>query len=446
MHYFVALQYLYSFLDFEQLPFEYKRQFNLARMVRLLDWFSHPEHAFSSIHIAGTKGKGSTANFIASILTANSYRVGLYTSPHLSDPRERIRINGVAISQNDFAELVSKIKPVLERKRKRIKPLEPITFFEVLTLVATLYFKERKVDFGIFEVGMGGRLDATNVLKPLVSVITPISYDHEEHLGHTLTSIAREKAAIIKPNANVVVGKQKPEARQVILKRIQKQKAKGHFFGSTFKTQKESISLKGGRFDFQIGSEKRGDFKISMLGRFQIQNAACALQAVSLLENQFGFSLDERKVRRGLLQAFWPARFEVVKRGALTFVIDAAHNGASMEEASDALRALFPGKEKIILLGTSREKALLPILTSVLEEASKIVVTKSNNVRAQEPKVILETLSKMGYKKPTFWSSDLKEALRLAREAASRNSVIFIAGSIFLAGEAREILGCPKFI
>ncbi|MBI4358344.1 MAG: bifunctional folylpolyglutamate synthase/dihydrofolate synthase, partial [Candidatus Omnitrophica bacterium] len=469
MQYAQAVRYLYYFLNFECLPFEYKRQFHLKRMACLLDWFGHPEYSFSSILVAGTKGKGSTANFLASILTANRYSTGLYTSPHLGDPRERIRVDGRAISKNDFAQLFSKIKQVMPglgfikvsppRKRgsstldsrrsdrsvpddraadRRLtdwrfrgndiglmksipgigKALGPITYFEVFTLAAMLYFKERKVDFGIFEVGMGGRLDATNVLKPLVSVITPISFDHEEHLGHSLTSIAREKAAIVKPSAVVVSSEQKPEARRVIQDQIRRQKARGYFLDSAFRTQHETTSLKGGKFDFQIGPRRWKGFRISLVGRFQIRNAAVALAGASLLENQFGFPLRESMIRKGLKTAFWPGRFEVLRRGPKTFVLDGAHNGASMREVSIALKTFFPKRKKIAIFGVSREKNLQAILKNLIPDFVSFIVTKSNTSRAQEPKVILETLSKMGYKKPTFWAQSIREALRIVDQLA----------------------------
>ena len=446
MNYSSALKYLFSFINFERLPFEYKRQFNLKRMVCLLDWFGHPEHSFSSVLIAGTKGKGSTANFLASILRTNNYQVGLYTSPHLFDPRERIRINGQPISKNELAKLIARIRPVIKRRKREVFSLGPITFFEIFTLAAILYFAYKKVKFGVFEVGMGGRLDATNVLKPLVSVITPISFDHEEHLGYSLSSIAKEKAAIIKPDSFVVSSEQKPEVLRVIKKQIQRQKAKGYFFGSTFKTAREKVSLNGGNFDFCLGAERWRNFKVSLLGRFQIRNAATALACASVLENQFGFELNEGSIKQGFLEAFWPGRFEVVKREARTFVLDGAHNDASMEQARLALNDLFPKSEVVTILGVSREKNLEHILTPLISRSSHIIVTKSNNPRAQEPKVILETLVKMGYKKPTFWASDLKEAIELAERIGPKNAVLFVIGSMFLVGEAREILRCQKFV
>ncbi|MBI4373167.1 MAG: bifunctional folylpolyglutamate synthase/dihydrofolate synthase [Candidatus Omnitrophica bacterium] len=446
MQYPGAIRYLTSFLNFERLPFEYQRQFNLKRMASLVSWFDHPEYLFSSVLVAGTKGKGSTANFISSIISAHGYSAGLYTSPHLSDPRERIRINGRVISKREFAKWMSRIRNVVERHEKEIVSYGPITYFEMITLLAILYFAAKRVDLAIFEVGMGGRLDATNVLEPLVSVITPISYDHEEHLGRTLALIAREKAAIIKKGAHVVSAAQPREAKRVIQSQIKREKAKAYFLGALFHTLREKMSKGGSSFDFQIGFGKWENLKIKLPGRFQIQNAAVALAAAGVLGNQYGFTFTEAKIREGLARAYWPGRFELARRGTRMYVLDGAHNGASMNEVCLALRTLFPGRKCVAILGTSREKNLKAILKPLLPMASTFIVTKSNNPRAQEPKVILETLSEMGYKKPTFWAESLKEALHIGTRLASKNSVILITGSLFLAGEAREILGCPKFI
>ena len=446
MRYTVAVQYLYSFLNFESIPFQYQREFNLKRISCLLDWFGHPEYSFSSVLVAGTKGKGSTANFLASILKSNRYSVGLYTSPHLSDPRERIRINGQAISQNDFARLMTRIRKVVERRKKEIAPHGPITFFEIFTLLVILYFAAKKVSLGIFEVGMGGRLDATNVLHPLVSMITPISFDHEEHLGRTLRAIAREKAAIIKKGGCVVCAAQPTEARRVIQSQIQKQKVKGYFLGSLFRTAHEKISERGSSFDFQIGYGSWTHLQIKLPGRFQIQNASVALAAAGILENQFGFSLKEKLVRECLKTAFWPGRFEIVKLKRKTFVLDGAHNGASINEVCLALKSLFPGRKKLFILGTSREKNLTAILEPVLSMADGVIATRSDNPRAQESKIILETIGRMGYKRTTFWAPNVTEALRTAEDLRFKNAIYVVTGSLFLVGEAREALKCRKFI
>ncbi len=446
MTYSSALNYLFSFLNFERIPFEYRRQFNLRRIDLLLRWFDSPQYLFPSILIAGTKGKGSTANFLSRIVTANGYKTGLYTSPHLTDPRERIRINGNAISKQDFARLVSKIHLVVRRKQREVKSLEPITFFEIFTLLAILYFADQKIDLGVFEVGMGGRLDATNILRPLISIITSISYDHEEHLGHSLKAIAGEKAAIIKKGGYVISADQAAEAGQVIKAEIRKQKAKAYVLGNQFKTSNETISESGGKFDFQIGSKKWRNFTIPLTGRFQIKNAALALEAASILENHYDFEFKEKKVRAGLQKAFWPGRFERLQRLNRTFVLDGAHNGASMEELSLTLKCLYPNKPVTVIFGTSREKKLLDQLKSLLSICRSLVITKSANPRAQDPRVILEAVHQLKYHRPTFLTGNLKEAVKMARCVSSKNAILVITGSLFLIGDAREILKCRKFI
>ena len=444
MQYQIALRYLYSFLNFERIPFRYQRELNLRRMACLLNWFGHPEKAFASVVIAGTKGKGSTANFLASILSAHGHATGLYTSPHLMDPCERIRVDGRMISKRDFVRLLSFVRPVIERKRKEIISYGEITFFELFTLIAILYFAEWKVAFGIFEVGMGGRLDATNILKPLVSVITSISFDHEEHLGHTLFKIAREKAAIIKNKGWVVSARQKLEVRRVIQAEITKRKAKGLFLGSSFRVFQEKLSVRESRFNFEFGQNTWKELQIKLPGRFQVENAGCALAAACVLEKRSRLTLSDSAIKKGLLKAFWPGRFEVLKRGRKTIVLDGAHNDASMKEVLQAVKAFFPRKKCIVIFGISREKNLVRVLEPLLTRTHIFIATKSDNPRAQEPKVILETLSELGFKRPTLWAENLSGALRLARPLAVKESALLITGSLFLVGQAREILRCPK--
>ncbi len=461
MTYSSALNYLFSFLNFERIPFEYQRQFNLRRIDLLLRWFDSPQYLFPSILIAGTKGKGSTANFLSHIVTANGYKTGLYTSPHLTDPRERIRINGKAISKQDFARLVSKIHLVVRRKQHEVKSLEPITFFEIFTLLAVLYFADQKIDLGVFEVGMGGRLDATNILNPLISIITSISYDHEEHLGHLLKAIAGEKAAIIKKGGYVISADQAAEAGQVIKAEIRKQKAKAYFLGDQFKTLNECIFEQGGRFDFQIGNKKRRNFTIPLTGRFQIKNAALALEAASILENHYDFEFKEKKVRAGLQKAFWPGRFERIQRLSRTFVLDGAHNGASMEELGSALKQIYRNRPMVAIFGTSKEKVLPDQLKALLPICSQLIITKSSNPRAQDQRVILNAVSQLGFRRgrvarpfagrgfrapTTFLTVNIKEAIKMAHCVSSKNAILVITGSLFLIGDAREILKCRKFI
>ena len=445
MRYSAALQYLDSFLDFERLPFEYRRQFNLRRMIHLLRWFGRPDRALTCVLIAGTKGKGSTASFLFSLLNANGCRVGLYTSPHLHDPRERIRVGNRLISKKDFARLIDHIRPVLKRQKRQIASFGPVTYFEIFTLVAILYFAQKRVDLGIFEVGMGGRLDATNVLNQKLSILTPVSLDHEEHLGRTLEKIAGEKAAIIKPGSIVISAEQDPEAKKVIEKQIRRQKAKGYWFGRAFRTLGESSGTGGGQFDFQTNGKTLRRLRIRLGGRFQISNAALALYAADLLSQRFGFRLEERSIRVGLKRTFWPGRFEVLERRSQTWVLDGAHNGASMKELALALRDSFSHREKVVIFGTSWNKTLKPILKELLPLSSSLIVTKSSNPRAQEPKVILEAAAGMGYRRPTFLSFSLDEAFELIKTLDLPRSIFVVTGSLFLVAEAREKLKCPKF-
>lgn len=466
MRYSAAVAYLDSFLNFERIPFEYRRQFNLKRIHLLLRWFDSPQFLFPSVLVAGTKGKGSTANFLSHIVKTNGYQVGLYTSPHLIDPRERIRVNGRAISKNDFSRLVSKIRSVVGRGQKEIKSIEPITYFEIFTLLAILYFADQRIDLGIFEVGMGGRLDATNVLHPLISIITSISYDHEEHLGYTLKSIAGEKAAIIKRKGCVVSADQPAEAEQVIKAEIKGKKAKGYFYGEQFWTFNEKIFETGATFDFgtispsttsyrdrsdQIGLGRpvppgngTKGIQIPLAGRHQIKNAALALETTHLLGKQFNFNEDRTKA--GLKKAFWPGRFERVNRLGRTFILDGAHNGASMKELGFTLKYLYNNRPVAVIFGTSREKKLTDQLKPLLSVCKTLIATKSHNPRAQEPKVILETAYQLKLHQPTFMAGNLAEAIKITQQVSRKDSVVVVTGSLFLVGEAREILKCPKFI
>ncbi|OGX04372.1 MAG: hypothetical protein A3G87_01965 [Omnitrophica bacterium RIFCSPLOWO2_12_FULL_50_11] len=446
MHYHAAVSYLYSFLNFETLPFEYRRQFNLQRMNRLLDWFHHPEYTFTPILVGGTNGKGSTATFLSSILSENNYLTGLYTSPHLSDPRERIRLNGRAISEGDFAELVTAMRYVVKPRKKELASIGPVTFFEVFTLLAVLYFARKRVQFGIFEVGMGGRLDATKAVGPKLCVLTPVGYDHVEHLGKTLGAIAGEKVAIVSRNGQLVCSRQPRDARRKIQEWLRKKKARGHFLGVSFQILRKRMATTGSRFDFQMDGVRLLNLKIRLPGKFQIENAATALAAAHILQRQEECHIEPEKIAKGLRRAFWPGRFEIVKRQGETVILDGAHNDASMREMCASLESLFPTRKKVVILGTSREKNLSHILKPLSSVADCFIVTKTKQPRAQEPKVILEALSDLKVRKPSFWSPNVAEAFKIAKRLGRRNAVKIVTGSLFLVGEAREFLKCPKFI
>lgn len=443
MRYPAAVKYLFSFLNYERVPFEYERALNLKRMARVLGWAQHPERRYPSILVAGTKGKGSTANFISSILSNSGYHTGLFTSPHLTDPRERIRINSKIISRREFAEAVTRVFRILRKHRGGATPYGTLTFFEVFTLAAMIYFAKKNVDIAVFEVGMGGRLDATNVLNPLLSVITPVSFDHEEHLGRTLSKIAGEKAAIIKKNTPVIIGLQKSEAKRVILTAARRMRSPAYLFGRDFTAARIRSGLNGSRFDFRMGHLKLKNLFIKLPGAFQVQNAACAIAAVGAAELPVP---EDNACLKGLKQAFWPGRFEIVKRGERTYILDGAHNGASAEALAGALKRLFPRRQIIFILGVSREKDLKAILAPLVPIGSSFIMAKSANPRAQEPKIMLEALYDMGFQRNSFWADGLKEALELGRKIAARREILVITGSLFLIGEARKLLKCQPLL
>jgi dihydrofolate synthase / folylpolyglutamate synthase len=443
MHYHAAESYLYSFLNFEHIPFRYRKQLNPQRMSLLLSWFEHPEKKFFSVVVGGTNGKGAVTNFLSDILIASGQKTGMYTSPHLSKPRERIRLNGKMISEEEFAELLTAMRYVIEGKKKEAKHLGPITFFEVFTLLAMIYFAKKNVRFGIFEVGMGGRLDATNVLNPALTILTPIGRDHELYLGNTIEKIAREKAALIKLGGRVIVGSQPREAKKVIRKKLHEKKAKGYFLNSAFEVQNKFYSKHGGRFTFKMDGMRLARLRIQLSGKFQIENAACALAALKVLKDEFAFELDRHKLRRALKLSYWPGRFEILRRGAQTVVLDGAHNESGSEVLHETLHHLFPREEKIVIFGISRDKNIDRVLPRVAALASYVIATKSQNQRALEPKVILESLNEMNVEKPCFWTNRLKSALETAKSLKRPKSVLVVTGSIFLVSEAREALKCP---
>lgn len=444
MDYGESLRYLQAFANFERIPFNYQTGFNLKRMRAVLGLFHHPEKNIQTVLVAGTKGKGSTANFISAIFRANKYQTGLFTSPHLHDVRERIQLNGKIIPKHDFARLLAEIKISLARNKSIFQKTGTPTYYEILTLLAVLYFSEKKVDLAIFEIGMGGRLDAANVLSPLVSVVTPISFDHEQYLGDTLAKIAFEKAAIMRPKGILISGPQLFEAKQVLKNTARRLNAKSFFYGRDFKVEQACESFNGSRFNFRLGNIEWKRLKINLPGNFQIKNAATALATISVLNKSHGFPVRENLVRAGLEKAFWPGRFELVKHNDRQFVIDGAHNDASMKALCESLRAFVPERKFIFILGVSRDKNLERVLLPIRKSAKMIVVTKSENSRAQEPRKIIETMKKLGFQQPVLWAPNLKAAVKLADQYALRKEVIAVAGSLFLAGEARELFKCRK--
>lgn len=455
MTYASALQYLYSFFNLEKVShFEYKRELNLERMRMLAGWFGHPERRYPSILVGGTKGKGSAVAFLESILRAGGFRTGMYTSPHLLDFRERIRVNGKMISKPELAKLVSKVKKTIEKRRREIRLLKPITFFEISTLIAFLHFAQKKIDWAVLEVGMGGRLDATTIVNPNLSVMMPISLDHQEHLGNTIAKIAKDKSMIVRRFTPFVSSKQTPEAKSVLQKRCRSLNIKGLFLGKDFQYRIRQMNLNGSTFDFKFpphpplspfkGERGRGEevvlrhCQIRLPGDIQAENASVAVAGIDALNKHMKLGISESQIKKGLLSAKWPGRFEVINRKGSVFILDGAHNDASIDALVRNLRRLLPKKKIQVIFGASREKDLAPMLKSLGSVTKQIIFTKADQPRAQDLKVMME--SGKHYFHTLIPASNAREAVQYSDALRGKNSVTVITGSLFLVAEAKKIL------
>lgn len=442
MTYRQTVKYLESFINYEKISaWPYKESLKLERFQGFLAAINNPQNALRCIHIAGTKGKGSTCAFIAYILRQDGFRVGLYTSPHLEDFRERIRIlhpeaarrrpndkfEGM-IPCRDFAGLVNKFRPYIEAYNRKSE-YGPLSFFEACTALALVYFKEQKVDFAVLETGLGGRLDATSAVKPLVCAITPISYEHTDKLGNTLTQIAREKAGIIKNirSLSVISAPQEKEAIRVIRAKCRKQKVKLYEVGRdiAYKKTRRNFTVKG------LFSNYPG-LKVKLLGRHQLANAACALGAVEALRPH-GIRVGLDAIRDGLNNTVWPGRCEVIRKNPLV-ILDGAQNAASAQAIKETIRENFRYKKLILILGISGDKDKKGICRRLYDLADKVILTKANNPRATKAQELA------GYfpGKELYVTASVKEAKNTAYRIAQREDLVLVCGSLFVVGEFRN--------
>ena len=411
-------------------------KFGLANSHALMELMDGPHRKFRSIHVAGTNGKGSTALFLASMLQASGRRVGLYTSPHLVSFTERVRINGTPISEDRVVELAGRIR---ERSRGVAGPDgEPITptFFEVTTALAFAYFAEEGTDVVVVETGMGGRLDSTNVITPLVSVITNIDREHTEYLGDTIGKIAAEKAGIIKPGIPVVTGAVQPEAVAVLESRAKEQGAPFFLLGRDFGAENVAASVHPA-FDFRgTGGELRG-MRLAMLGMHQVDNACLALAAVERLQDA-GIEIGEAAVRGGMERAVWEGRLERVARRPDLY-LDGAHNPAAALRLADALRTLKNEYRRLILVvGILADKDAAGILAHLAPLADVVVATKPQYSRALDPGRIMQELGRYACGRAA--TLDVGQAIAEARRQASPDDLIVVTGSLYVVGDARASL------
>jgi dihydrofolate synthase / folylpolyglutamate synthase len=440
-----TLDYLYSFVDYSLTrSIRYSPElFDLGRMQSFIDYLGRPDRSFPSIHIAGTKGKGSVASFCASTLRSAGYRVGLYTSPHLEDYSERIQIDGQPISPTELVDLVEELRPHLDE-------VKHLTTFEITTGLALLYFARRGATAAVIEVGLGGRLDATNVIHPLVSVITSLSYDHTQFLGETLAEIAGEKAGIIKPGVPVISAPQKKEAH-LVLERVAAERGSPltqvgeDYLFAPLEHDLEGQSLlvwhksEQAAIDAHLaaGSESNPDLHrldIHLLGHHQVENAATAY-AVLKVAGEGGLSVPEDAIRAGFALTRWPARFEILG-GDPVVVVDSAHNRDSALKLRLALDDYFPDRNVTLVFGASEDKDVAGMFSELMPRVQQVIATRSIHPRAMEPELLVGLAHQFG--RPARIAPSIEEALEQALHNSSPGEVVLVTGSIFIAAGARQ--------
>ena len=435
-----AIEYLESFINYEKLAAPYDpRKWKLERMERLLEAAGNPHDNLRCIHIAGTKGKGSTAAMIDSILREAGFKVGLYTSPHLISFRERIRMDGEMISEDQVRALMTQLKPHIDELAGQSDSLGHISFFDIYTTLGLLFFAQEEVDFAVLEVGLGGRLDATNVVQALVSVITQISYDHTLSLGDTIEEIAAEKAGIIKDGGRVITSPQLPEALEVIRNTCAEKKAQLFEVGRDVRFEKEKRDSGEFSDSFSI-SGLHGVYeglRIPLAGHHQLINAATAVGALELLRFH-DFIILPTAIGAGLEAVKWPARVEVIQRNP-TIILDVAHNAASAEALREAIESNFSYEKLIIVLGTSLNKDVKGMARHLCPIADEMILTKVDNPRAVEPEDIKAEIADIC--KDVMITHDTASALEKAESIAGPGDLICITGSVYLAGEVMQVLG-----
>lgn len=449
MNYPQTIEYLNSFIDYERLSKYPYESFKLKRFKDFCNLIGNPQDSLKVIHVAGSKGKGSTCAFIAYILKGQGFHVGLYTSPHLSDFRERIRIlskeskldassldfEGM-ISRDEVCKLVKELKYSIDKFNKNLK--EPLTFFEVYTALAFKYFKDKKTDFVVLETGLGGRLDATNICSSLLSVITPISLEHTNLLGKRIEEIAFEKVSIIKKE-----NEKSADGRIIALTAKQSSRAMS-VINESAKTNNSILIREGREFNYKINKDHSFDYiglfrgtkrlKIQLLGKHQIANASLAIAASEALR-YYNVVIEEAAIRKGLENCFWPARLEILSKKPL-IIVDGAHNQASAHILNSAIKGEFPARKIWLVFGIAKDKELVNTCMEISKIGKDIILTKANNPRASEPKDLLKYFKNSR----VVVTKNSKEAFGKAKRLAGSRDLILVTGSLYICGEVRDLV------
>ncbi len=411
----------------------------LERVRELLRRVGDPHIRVPSVLIAGTKGKGSTAAMLAAVMEHAGLHVGLYTKPHLVDYRERIRINGTFIAPPALAQVMEQLQPHVEAMRDHPHGLP--TYFDVSVAAAFLYFAERGVDLGVMEVGLGGRLDGTNIADPLVSVITPISYDHMEVLGTTLDAIAREKAGIIRPRGAVVSAPQAPEALAAIIDVCARQDARLWLVDERMRWEELRSTLHEQMFTLSSPWEDYGEVLVPLLGTHQVINAATAIATAEALRER-GFSFAPEAVRTGLAAVQWPARIEVLRERPYV-VLDVAHNPASIGALRQVLEEHFRGRRMVLVFAMVATHDYRATTSLIAPLAETVIVTTPQHAKPLSAAVLAEEVRR--YVAHVEVLENRFAAVERALAVAGRDDVVVVTGSFFLVGDVRETLQRKSF-
>jgi dihydrofolate synthase/folylpolyglutamate synthase len=413
------------FLDSREL---FGWQLGLSRVKRLSRLFGDPHRRYAVIHIAGTNGKGSTAATLEAILKSAGFRTGLYTSPHLVSITERIRIDGLPLSIDSFELLLKQQQQVLEKNRA--------TYFEALTMIAFSAFAEAGVDIAVVEVGLGGRLDATNIVHPVLSIIPSIAFDHQKYLGKTLSAIAAEKAGIVKRRVPCVIGKIPRPAARVIEAKTKSMQSQLYDASRLCKVRKSEITSQFNRLWLSSGDIEYDGLQSNLVGRHQINNTLCAITGVSIL-NKHGIRISDDDMKNGLRTVEWPGRFQIVQRKP-AIVFDVAHNPAGMRALVETFREVFPDHHPVVLFGVLADKDYRKMLDDWQGVARHFVFCRVQSSRALQPEKLHKAALNMGFTASVV--SEASVAFEEAKKIAGREGIVCVAGSHYTVGGLMECI------
>ncbi len=427
-----ALNFLYSYIDRGGKKPPQQDEARPARTRHLLELMGNPHQRYPTLHITGTKGKGSVSAMCASILRAAGYRVGMLTSPHLQELRERYQINQAMVSEATLTEAVAEINPTLDRFPEARWP-------EVITSLGFYMFAREQVDIAVVEVAYGGRLDSTNVVTPITSIITSISYDHMHLLGNTLAEIAWEKSGIIKPGVPVVSAPQKDEARLVIEKIAAERNSPLTLIGRDLPFQSLPSSLNGQSVSLEYPDQAPKTYTTALIGQHQAINTAVVLGVIERVKAA-GFAISESAIREGLWNVNWPGRMEIIDQNP-TVLLDSAHNGESGRWLRENIQTLFPQRPLVLVYGSKANKDIDSTIGELIPMADYLVLTRSAYPATVDPDELIDFARHAGFAGPIEAIADLSATMERAKELAASEGLVCITGSMFIVGEVRTLYG-----